>query len=344
MIPVTLYSRSDCHLCEEVIQSLNLLQGEFPTELTVVDIASSAELTEKYGLEIPVVEIGVYVLKAPISLQELRLALDVAKNSKGAGSPASTPLAKPGKMRTLKVIPATPVGPETWTTSDRFSYWLARHYLGLLNGLLILFLGLPFLAPVLMKIGWEPPARVIYRAYSATCHQLAFRSFFLFGEQQVYPRAAAGLAGEITYGQATGLGEGNSPEEILAARNFVGSGQMGYKIALCERDVAIYGSILIFNFLFILTKRRIPPLKWYWWVLLGLVPIGLDGVSQLLSQPPLGFIPFRESTPFLRLLTGFLFGFTTAWFGVPLIEESMAESKKIYAARLLRLKGPASKP
>jgi len=37
-------------------------------------------------------------------------------------------------------------------------------------------------------------------------------------------------------------------------------------------------------------------------------------------------LPYRESTPFLRLLTGFLFGFGTAWFGLPYVEESMRET------------------
>jgi hypothetical protein len=54
----------------------------------------------------------------------------------------------------------------------------------------------------------------------------------------------------------------------------------------------------------------------------------LDGFSQLISQPPLSLIPFRESTPILRAMTGFLFGFITAWFGYPYVEESMVENKK----------------
>ena len=47
-------------------------------------------------------------------------------------------------------------------------------------GLVMLNL-LPFLAPVFMEAGWTPLARGIYTAYSALCHQMAQRSFFLFG-------------------------------------------------------------------------------------------------------------------------------------------------------------------
>jgi uncharacterized membrane protein len=41
-------------------------------------------------------------------------------------------------------------------------------------------------------------------------------------------------------------------------------------------------------------------------------------------------LPYRESTPFLRVLTGFLFGFGTAWFAFPTIEESMRETRKLF--------------
>jgi hypothetical protein len=68
------------------------------------------------------------------------------------------------------------------------------------------------------------------------------------------------------------------------------------------------------------------------------VPIGVDGVSQLISQPPFNFYVFRESTPFLRVLTGGLFGITTAWFGYPMTELAMEETRRIMASKLLRIK------
>ena len=69
-------------------------------------------------------------------------------------------------------------------------------------------------------------------------------------------------------------------------------------------------------------------------MLIGLIPIGLDGFSQLFSQiewPWLSSIlPYRESTPFLRVLTGGLFGLAVAWFTYPLIEESMSETRQFF--------------
>jgi len=91
--------------------------------------------------------------------------------------------------------------------------------------------------------------------------------------------------------------------------------------------------------IFAITGRRIPILPWYLWVIIGLIPIGLDGTGQLISQPPFNFIPFRESTPNMRILTGFLFGFTTAWFGYPMVEQTMRETRQIIATKFLRVKG-----
>lgn len=73
--------------------------------------------------------------------------------------------------------------------------------------LLGIYTALPFVAPTLMKLGATGPARVIYTLYSPFCHQFAFRSFFLWGEQGFYPRSIvpSDLTPFETY-------VGNSPE------------------------------------------------------------------------------------------------------------------------------------
>ena len=92
----------------------------------------------------------------------------------------------------------------------------------------------------------------------------------------------------------------------------------------------------MFGLLFSLTHFRFPPLHWLAWIIIGICPIAVDGLSQLLSQPPLSFWAFRESTPILRILTGFLFGFNTAWFGYPVVEESMREMRELYGKKWQR--------
>ncbi|HEY6073127.1 MAG TPA: DUF2085 domain-containing protein, partial [Anaerolineales bacterium] len=220
--------------------------------------------------------------------------------------------------------------------SDRVSFWITRHFLAMLNLFVFLYVGLPFLAPVLMKAGLQAPASAIYSIYSPLCHQFAFRSFFLFGEQPYYPLSEAHVPGAITFEQATGIHGAENPADIsrLQARAFTGTPDLGYKVALCERDVAIYGGILLFGLIFALSGRRIPPLHWALWLLIGLGPIGLDGFSQLFSQFNwswlMAILPYRESTPFLRVLTGGLFGLATAWFAFPYIEESMNETRQFF--------------
>jgi uncharacterized membrane protein len=140
----------------------------------------------------------------------------------------------------------------------------------------------------------------------------------------------------ITFEAATGINDQNDPGR-LEARQFEGSPTLGFKVALCERDVAIWGSLLLFGLIYALTDRRIQSLPWWAWILIGMFPIGLDGLSQTVSQFPNQFIQtilsYRESTPFLRTLTGFLFGFTTAWYGFPVIEEVMADTRRLLSKK-----------
>lgn len=326
MIEITLYSRTGCPLCDEARTELDALQSQIPHRLTVVDVDSSAELRQAYGEVVPVVKTGPYLLKAPFSTAELRMTLAAAQD-------------RLSHQAAIDRAVEQSLGPQAslWTNADRFSYWFSRHYMAVFNLFILFYVGLPFLAPVLMEAGLPGPAAVIYRGYGMVCHQLAFRSFFLFGEQTVYPRLAAGVPGVVAFGQATGLSEGDSNDARWAARDFIGNRTVGYKVALCERDVAIYGAILLFGLVFALSGHSLPGLPWYLWMLVGLVPIGLDGFSQLLSQPPLSLLAYRESTPFLRSLTGFLFGFTTAWFGYPVVETTMAETRQVMADKWRRI-------
>jgi uncharacterized membrane protein len=119
----------------------------------------------------------------------------------------------------------------------------------------------------------------------------------------------------------------------------LGNEIVGYKVALCQRDVAIYLSILLFGIVYSLSKRRLPALPAGIWLLMAIAPIGLDGFSQLISQLPFNLLPYRESTPLLRTVTGFLFGFGTAWFGIPMVEATMVETRNFYTIKLRRLRG-----
>ncbi|MBK8834143.1 MAG: DUF2085 domain-containing protein [Anaerolineae bacterium] len=206
---------------------------------------------------------------------------------------------------------------------DRLSETLRMHWLALLVGAVFIYTLLPFLAPVLVKLGARGAAQVLYTPYKAVCHTWAFRSFFLFGERVEHPRAN----GDGIFEQASGI-DPTTADGLNAARDFIGNEQMGYKVALCERDLAIYASLGLNGLAFALVRRRARQLPWAAFVLIGLVPVGLDGFSQLFSQPPFDLLPFfnqlgfRESTWWLRLITGSLFGTSVAWLIFPLIQSA----------------------
>jgi uncharacterized membrane protein len=327
VIKVQLYTRPDCSECDKIAEHLKQLQSEFPHGLEIIDIGDQPRLEKQIGGMLPVVQVGPYRLIDPITLDQLRITLSAAVD----------------RVRHVEAIDRASFASGTpqkqqITTSDRFSYWFSKHYLAVFNLVTLFYLSLPFLAPILQRAGVEQPTALIYRGYSLMCHQLAFRSVFIFGEQRTYPLESAGIPDQITYEAATG----NAPDDLLAAREFVGNEQMGYKIALCQRDIAIYGGILAFGLIFTLTGRKIPPLPWYLWIVIGMFPMALDGGTQLISQLGIPLIneiiPYRESIPLLRYITGFLFGVSTAWFGYPLVESSMRESRQYLDRKFERIR------
>jgi len=332
MLTVTLYMREECHLCEQAKADLESLQDEYPHRLVEVDIDSDPALQQKYLVEIPVIEVGPYRLKAPFDRQKLIVTLGAASDRRNQLEEIGGEAYEARVKRGQKI-----------SNADRAMSWISNHYLAILNLVILLYVGLPFLAPVLMKSGATAPARVLYTIYSPLCHQFGFRSFFLFGEQAYYPLKEAGV-NVVDFETETGITGLHNPNDYsrLQARRYVGDETVGYKVALCERDVAIYAAILIFGLLFSLTGRRFPQLHWSIWILLGLGPIGLDGFSQLFAQFDWPFLasilPYRESTPFLRVLTGSLFGFFTAWFAYPNIEESMRDTRQFLVKKFAQVK------
>ena len=211
--------------------------------------------------------------------------------------------------------------------NEQIKCWISKKYMAIIIIILLLYLGGAFLAPVFMKIGLNFLAYPIYHFYSS-CHQLAFRSWFLFGEQGFYPRNLANINGVKTYEEVVR----NTHLHIDSARKLLGDEILGYKIALCQRDIAIYGSLLIAAVIFWITGKKINPIPCYLWFLIGILPIALDGITQLggLGIKYLSWLPNRESTPLLRAISGSLFGVTTGFISFPLLERSMKNNRKNY--------------
>lgn len=202
-------------------------------------------------------------------------------------------------------------------------YWITGFSL-----IFLLFVGLPFFAPVLMELGMKTPARIIYAIYSFLCHQLPQRSFFLFGPQFTYSLKEIKVAWIDT----------NDP---IILRKFIGSPEMGWKVAWSDRMVSLYSGILFFSWIWILIKARIKPLAWQS-AILFMLPMAIDGFTHMVSDfsglgngfrdsniwlvkitnsvfPP-GFYSgdnWGSFNSIMRLATGFLFGTGIVWFVFP---------------------------
>jgi len=57
-LPVTLYERSGCHLCEETHRALRRIGLDRPLAIARVDVSSDPGLEQRYVLRIPVVGVG----------------------------------------------------------------------------------------------------------------------------------------------------------------------------------------------------------------------------------------------------------------------------------------------
>jgi glutaredoxin len=58
MALVTVYSRSNCHLCDVALETLTNLQGELEFEIEKQVIDGNPELESKYGEQVPVILIN----------------------------------------------------------------------------------------------------------------------------------------------------------------------------------------------------------------------------------------------------------------------------------------------
>jgi uncharacterized membrane protein len=213
------------------------------------------------------------------------------------------------------------------------AHHIGRYWLLISSGILGLYISLPFLAPVFMKMGWESPARMIYLTYSFFCHQLPQRSYFLFGSKLTYsiPEIQAAWQNSLN---------------PLVLRRFIGNPEMGWKVAWSDRMVSMFTSIFLFGLLWWPARRKLRPLPW-WGLILFLLPMALDGTSHLISDLFGIGQGFRDSNTWLailtnnsftpgfyagdawgsfnsmmRLLTGILFGAGVVWFGFPYLDQT----------------------
>lgn len=214
---------------------------------------------------------------------------------------------------------------------------LCRHWLLWFLALTSLWVILPWLAPVFMRLGWEGPAGAVYWFYSFQCHQLPQRSFFLFGTQPML---------SLDRIQTLGLNTADS----LVLRKFIGDSTVGFKVAWSDRMVSAYSSIPVAAGVWWSLRRKVRPLAFWCFILLSL-PMVLDGLSHMVSdlagvdrgyratnawlaaltanRLPASFYVGNALGSFnswVRLVTGVLFGMGAVWFAFPHLDLSFREA------------------
>lgn len=244
-----------------------------------------------------------------------------------------------------------PVQPYKIDTRTRLSqvggwtYRITRHWILAISVVLGLYTGLPLLAPVFMKLGWESPGRVIYLIYSFLCHQLPQRSYFMFGSKLTYPLSEIQSTWQNTL-------------DPLVLRQFIGNPEMGWKVAWSDRMVVMFTSLWLFGILWRPLHRWLKPLPW-WGLVLFLLPMAIDGFSHLISDLSGIGQGFRDSNNWLatltnyafpsgfyagdawgsfnslmRLLSGILFGLGIVWFSYPHIDSALSQQARELESRL----------
>ncbi|MBZ0306540.1 MAG: DUF2085 domain-containing protein [Anaerolineae bacterium] len=197
-----------------------------------------------------------------------------------------------------------------------------------------------WLAPLFMQLGWNSAGNAVYTIYSPLCHQMAQRSFFLFGEKVMY-----------TADQLPVATTGNMGADTLLMRRFRGNNELGWKIAWSDRMVYMYSGMWLAMIMFaILSRQReIKPLS-IWMLGLALLPMAIDGITHMISDFDGLFGGFRYHNAWLetltenvfpdsfyvgdslgsfnslmRLISGLSFGFGTVFFAFPYLQRALEE-------------------
>ncbi len=240
----------------------------------------------------------------------------------------------------MSITPATSARERSFAvTANRWVYWLCCRWLLVVSLLLGLYAGLPWLAPLFMKLGWTSAGNAIYLICSTQCHQLPQRSFFLFASKPMYALAEIQAAWKVT-------------DNPLILRQFVGNPEMGWKVAWSDRMVSMYTGLFVWGLVYWPLRKRLRPLS-LWGFALLILPMVIDGGAHMLSDLAGIGQGFRDSNAWLatltnnafpatfyagdafgsfnswmRLITGVLFGFGAVWFAYPYVEAAFADAAR----------------
>lgn len=218
--------------------------------------------------------------------------------------------------------------------------WISKHWLVTFLIIYGIWVWLPFLAPILMKLGLTTAGNIVYLIYSFFCHQLPERSFFFFGEKPMYSLSEIQAAWQDT-------------ANPMILRKFIGNEAMGWKIAWSDRMISFYSSVWLFALAWWPLRRKWKPLSWWAFALL-LLPMIIDGSTHAVSDLQGIGLGFRDTNQWLvvltnnalspafyagdalgsfnswaRLISGLLAGLGIVWIVLPYIYQSQALNQQL---------------
>jgi uncharacterized membrane protein len=177
------------------------------------------------------------------------------------------------------------------------------------------------LPPIMAHLEQDLFAEVLYNANEPLCHQYIGRSFCVYNNWMVNDcdlNKTANVTTEFNYYLTNkySVVASKFDGEYSYNRNLVGihraeridyeGGIYAYKLGVCARDTAIFLGLLFAPLIYFLLKSKIKSTPHILIAFLFLVPMGLDGVGQLIG--------LWESTNLIRLMTGLIAGLGIGYF------------------------------
>lgn len=161
-----------------------------------------------------------------------------------------------------------------------------------------------FVAPVLAPDDY-PLFSTMQSIYQPTCHQLTERSLCWYPSKMVF-------------------GDCLKSDKLILDKSatVMNDGSIGYKMPVCARDAGIYLFMLLGGImLYVRGSHNSQTIPAAIWLILALIPIGIDGGGQ--------FIGLWESTNIMRLITGAIAGFAMPFYMVPMLNRILDKNEKL---------------
>ena len=203
--------------------------------------------------------------------------------------------------------------------ANRRILWLAKHWLAVVNGFFAIYVGLAFLAPVLLAYGYANIANTIYAIYRLDCHQLPSRSYFIAGEQVAFCHRHVPMYGTLLVGGLL----------FNFVRPRLKPPALRWYVFFLVPIAVDAGMAMASEWLHFM------PMATLWTI--GLIAMGITSAilhsrhyltwhSYLFfAAGPLSLIYLQYFGPYqsnwtLRTITGLIFGFGTVWYAYPHLE------------------------